>query len=225
MSLPAALLAALKIGLLAALGIGHRQYWHGGIEITYVVLALFLSTNLVICYWEICLFFRRDYIESRTAHWLARRHDTGRNPALEFLTSKIPLRAALSPTAWADVWATYATYDGSFADRRTYGFNVDVANGFVTAIPTAILYAAFATEFLPPLAAGIVGVMFFWQWIYATSAYLMSFFMAKRHRDLSRGELSGMIVGINAPWIVCPLLGLYASIRLVVDNSYGVLGG
>ena len=29
----------------------------------------------------------------------------------------------------------------------------------------------------------------------------------------------------NLPWIVCPLVGLYASIRLVVDSSYSVLGG
>ena len=225
MALPAGLLAALQIALLAALGIGHRQYWHGGIGITYVVLALFLSTNLVICYWEICLFFRRDYIETRTEHWRERRQETGRSPAFEFLTSRVPLKAAFSPTVWADVWATYSTYDGSYADRRTYGFNVDVANGFVTAVPSLILYGAFATEFLPPVAAGIVGIMLCWQWVYATSAYLMSFFIVRRHRLLGKGELAGMILGFNAPWIVCPLVGLYASVRLVVDNSYAVLGG
>ncbi|WP_419931916.1 hypothetical protein [Candidatus Poriferisodalis sp.] len=225
MSLPAGLLAALKIGLLAALGIGHRLYWHGGVGITYVVLALFLSTNLVICYWEICLFFRRDYIETRTAHWREQRRQTGRSPATEFLTSRVPLRSAFSPTVWADVWAAYSVYDGSYADRRSYGFNVDVGNGFVTAIPTLILHAAFTTEFLSPLAAGILGIMFFWQWTYATSIYLMSFFVAKRHRDISRGELYGMILGFNAPWILCPLFGLYVSIRLVVEGSYGVFGG
>lgn len=225
MRLPAWLLAGAKIGLLAALGIGHRQYWHGGVGVTYVILALFLSTNLVICYWEICLFFRRDYIETRADHWRRRKQETGRNPAIEFLASKIPLKAALSPTAWADVWATYAAYDGSFADRRTYGFNVDVANGFVTAVPSLVLYGALATEFGPPVAVGIVGIMFCWQWISATSAYLMSYFIAKRHRELSRAELVGMIWGFNAPWIVFPLVGLYVSIRLVVDNSYGVLGG
>ncbi len=48
--MPAGLLAALKIALLAALGIAHRQYWHPSIGFTYLVLALFLSTNLVICY-------------------------------------------------------------------------------------------------------------------------------------------------------------------------------
>ncbi len=222
--MPAGLLAALKIALLAIGGIAHRVYWQGDVGITYVVVAVFLSTNLVICFWEICLFFRRDYIESRLAHWQHHRHRTGRSPALAFLTTKVPLRSAFSPTIWADVWASYSTYDGSYADRRTYGFNVDVGNGFITAIPTLILYAAFTTEFISPLAAGILGIMFFWQWMYATSIYLLSFFIAKRHRDISRGEVYGMILAFNAPWIVVPLLGLYVSIRLVVDGSYSVLG-
>ena len=225
LTLPAWLLAASEIALLAALGIGHRVYWHGGADLTYVVFALFLSTNLVICFWEICLFFRRDYIESRSVYWQQQRLRTGRNPALAFLATKVPLRSTFSPTVWADVWAAYSVYDGSYADRRTYGFNVDVGNGFITAIPTLILYAAFTTEFLSPLAAGILGVMFFWQWTYATSVYLWSFFIAKRHRDISRGEVYGMILGFNAPWIVVPLLGLYVSIRLAVDGSYSVLGG
>ncbi|WP_420609372.1 hypothetical protein [Candidatus Poriferisodalis sp.] len=225
LTLPAGLLAGFEIALLAALGIAHRVYWQGGVGVTYVVFALFLSTNLVICYWEICLFFRRDYIESRSAYWQQQRLHTGKSPALTFLTSKVPLRSAFSPTVWADVWASYSVYDGSYADRRTYGFNVDVGNGFITAIPTLILYAAFTTEFLSPLAAGILGIMFFWQWTYATSIYLVSFFIAKRHRDISRREVYGMILALNATWIVVPLLGLYVSIRLVVDGSYGAIGG
>ena len=224
-TLPAALWAALKITVLAIGGIAHRAYWHGGIDITYVVFALFFSINLVICFWEICLFFRRDYIESRCAYWQQQRLRTGRSPALTFLTTKVPLRSAFSPTVWADVWASYSTYDGSYADRRTYAFNVDVGNGFVTAVPTLFLYAAFTTEFVSPVAAGIVGLMFFWQWTYATSIYLMSFFVAQRHRDISRGELYGMLWALNVPWIVVPILGLYVAIRLVVDGSYSVLGG
>lgn len=225
LTLPAGLLAALKIALIAVLGIALRQYWHPDVGIMYLVLALFLSTNLVICYWEICLFFRRDYIETRTTHWRERQQETGRSPAAEFLKSKVPLKAAFSPTVWADVWATYSVYDGSFADRRTYGFNVDVGNGFITAVPTVILYATFTTEFLPPVTAGIVGIMMFWQWTYATSAYWMSFFVAKRHRRITRSELYILIWGTNAPWVLCPLLGLYASIRLVLDDSYRVFGG
>ena len=47
-----------------------------------------------------------------------------------------------------------AQYDGSYADRRTYGFNVDIANGFATPVPTLILYAAYSVDLIPALAAG-----------------------------------------------------------------------
>ena len=50
------------------------------------------------------------------------------------------MRQILSPTLWADVWATYSLLDGSFSDRRTFGFNADVVNGFFTPVPTLILY-------------------------------------------------------------------------------------
>ncbi len=32
------------------------------------------------------------------------------------------------------------------------------------------------------------------------------------------------IRGASSPWVVFSLLGLYVSIRLVVDDDYGVLG-
>ena len=69
----------------------------------------------------------------------------------------------MSSTVWADVWAAYAQYDGSYADRRTYGYNIDIANGFATPVPTLILYAAFTFDFLPSVVAGIIGAMVFWQ--------------------------------------------------------------
>lgn len=29
---------------------------------------------------------------------------------------------------------------------------------------------------------------------------------------------------MNAPWVLFPLLGLYVSVRLILDGNYGVLG-
>ena len=108
--------------------------------------------------------------------------------------------------------------------RRTYGFNIDIANGFFTPVPTLVLYAAFTVAFLPALFAGILGVMLFWQWAYATSVYIMSFFVAGRHKLISRADVSIYIWGANASWVLFPLLGLYVSIRLIVDGDYSVLG-
>lgn len=224
LGMPAGLLAALVVATLASAGIGGRYCVRGDFDVIHAVLSLFFSTNLLICYWEACLFLRRDYIEARTEYWRERRGETGGTPAAEFLLTKVPLTKTLSPTVWADIWATYAQFDDSYADRRTYGFNVDIANGFATPAPTLILYAAYTFDILPALVAGMIGVMLFWQLTYMTSVYLVSFFVANRQARISRGELYTYILAMNSPWILCPLLGLYVSIRLILDGDYGVLG-
>jgi len=220
-------LSSLAIGVIAvltAVGIGGRYWVNGHLNAYFCLLSLFFSTNLLICYWEACLFWRRDSIGQRTEYWRQRREETGRTPAVEFLTTKVPLTQILSPTVWADVWATFSMYDESYTDRRTYGFNIDIANGFFTAVPTLVLYAAFTVAFLPALFAGILGVMLFWQWAYATSVYLVSFFVAGRHKLISRADLYIYIWGTNSVWVLSGLLGLYVSIRLIVDGDYTVLG-
>ena len=221
---PAALLAVLAIGLLALPGIGARFSLHGELDPFHCLFSLFFSTNLLICYWEICLFFRRDYIELRAEYWRRRRNDTGRTPAVEFLTARVPLSRVLSPTVWADVWATYSMFDSAYANRRTYGFNIDVGNGFVTLAPTLILYVAYTAGLLPAIAVGILGAMLFWQWVYASSLYLFSFFVGRKRRLITAREFYVYVLGMNAFWILIPMLGLYLSIRLILDGDYSVLG-
>lgn len=87
-----------------------------------------------------------------------------------------------------------------------------------------VLYATFTIGFLPAVVAGILGVMLSWQWTYVTSVYWVSFFVAGRHRRIGRAELYGYIGAMNAPWVLFPLLGLYVSVRLILDGNYGVLG-
>ena len=222
--IPVGLLIALVIGLLALLGIGTRYYVHGDVNAIHCLFSVFFSTNLLICYWEMCLFFRRDYIESRAEHWRKWRRETGRTPAVEFLTARVPLRRILSPTVWADVWATYSMIDSAYEERGSFGFAADIGNGFVTPIPTLFLYAACSLEFLPAIVAGIIGAMLFWQWVYASSLYWVSFFLARKHIHLTGRELLVYVLGLNAVWVFIPMFGLYVSVRLIVDGSYGVLG-
>ena len=224
LTIPTGLLVALIIAVLAFPGIVTRYYMHGDLNLIHSYLILFFSINLLICYWEACLFLRHDYIEARTEYWCERRRETGRTPAAEFFLARVPLTQILSPTLWADTWATYSQYDDSYTDRRTFGYNADIANGFVTPIPTLILYAAYTLDFLPTLFAGILGVMLFWQWTYVTSVYWVSFFAAKRQTRISRRELYFYILTINSYWVLSALLGLYVSICLILDGSYSVLG-
>ncbi|MXZ60178.1 MAG: hypothetical protein F4228_07375 [Acidobacteria bacterium] len=222
--MPAGLFAALVVATLTLLGIGARYQVHGDLNALHALLSLFLSLNLLIAYWEIALFLRRDLVETRTAYWREWSERTGGNPAAEFLRTKVPLVRLLSPALWADVWATYAQYDSSYADRRTFGFNVDIVNGFLTPVPTLIVYAAHTLQVLPAVLTGIVGVILFWQVMYGASVYLVSFFVAGRHAGISRRELYTWIVAPNSPWMAGGLLGVYVSIRLITDGDYSVLG-
>ena len=215
---------AIFVALSTATGIGVSYRVNGSLNACYCLMSLFFSVNLLVCYWEMCLFWRRDYVEKRVDYWREYCAETGRSSAAGFMATEVPLGKILSPTIWADAWASYSLYDGSYADRRTYGFNVDIANGFVTVIPSLILYATYTVAFLPALVAGILGAMLFWQWVYMTSVYVVSFYVAGRHKLIRRGDTNFYILGINSFWVVFALLGLYISIRLIVDGDYSVLG-
>ena len=221
---PAGVIAVVAVGLLALPGIGVRYLLDDGLDVFQCLLTLFFSINLVACYWEICLFFRRDSVEERAEFWRKRWHDTGKTPAVEFLTTSVPLNRVLSPTVWADVWATYSMFDSAYADRNTYGFNIDIANGFATPAPTLILYVTYAGGLLPAVAAGILGAILFWQWAYASSLYVVSFFVGQKQSRLTTREFYIYIFSLNAIWVLIPMLGLYVSVRLILDGDYSALG-
>lgn len=218
------LFVILLIATASLVGIGVRYAAHGGVDPIHSYLILFFASNLLICYWEVCLFFRRDYVEVRAEHWREHLRASGRSPVRELFATKVPLTRILSPTQWADIWAVYCQYDDSYSDRRTYGFNVDIANGFFTPVPTLVLYVAYTIDCLPALHVGTLGVMLFWQWTYVTSVYWVSFFVANRQSRLSRHETCLFILGLNSYWVLSSLLGLYVSVRLIMDGNYSVLG-
>ena len=75
------LFAAMVVMVLTLLGIGTRYYFKGDHNVIHGLSGLFYSINLLICYWEICLYFKRDYIETRTEYWRGWQRDTGRTPS------------------------------------------------------------------------------------------------------------------------------------------------
>ena len=224
MKIPVALFTAAAIALLTLAWNAASYRLYGNLNFSYFLLSLFLMINLLIAYWECCLYWRRDYIGERTRYWSDRRAETGRTPAVEFLTSSVPLRRILSPAVWADIWAVYCQYDGSYADRRSYGFNVDISNGFFTPIASLVLLGAMTFEFLPAVLAGILGVALFWQWVYVSSLYVVAFFVAERQREVSSAEVWIYVIGPTSVWVLLPAFGLYVAARLILDGNYAVLG-
>ena len=65
---PAGEFAGLAITLLAIFGIGTRYCLRSDLNVIHRLLSLFFASNLAFCYWEICLFLRRDLIETRAGY-------------------------------------------------------------------------------------------------------------------------------------------------------------
>ena len=66
--------------------------------------------------------------------------------------------------------------------------------------------------------------MLFWQWVYASSLYLVSFFVGQKWRRITPSQFYIYIMGPNAVWVLIPIVGMYVSIRLILDGDYGILG-
>lgn len=222
--LPVWALASGLIAFVFVLSLLMRLLPGGTLHALFCALALFLSINLLVCYAEACLLWRRREVVRRASCWAERQAAGGPTAAVQFLTRRVPLREALSTALWTDMWAAYAVYDDSYLDRGSYGFIAETANAPITVLASLLLLATYAYPLLPAVAAGIVGVALFWQWLYATSLYVWSFFLAGRHRRIGRMELYCCFFAPNGLWLLFPILGMYVSVRLIVDGSYTVLG-
>ncbi|SMB29204.1 conserved membrane protein of unknown function [Sterolibacterium denitrificans] len=219
-------LAFVGVFLVAVFGATAWNHYQllGGFSVVYLLVIFFLSLNMLVCLWERVLYLRIDLIEKKNADYRRRFPADKNRPVLDFIFSKVAFSNLFSADYWSDVWATYSLFDGSYADKRTLGFNLDVGNGYWTLIPCLLLHLGFTYHFLPPNVIGIIALCFFYQVVYCTSVYWFSFFNVGRQRLNSRNENLVYIWGTNCPWVLFGLVGMYAAVRLILDNSWAVFG-
>lgn len=220
--MPAAVIVGTVVvaGTLLFVGLHHRT--HGVYNATQIALAFFLVVNILICFWEMALVFGRDRI--RADYEATRETYRGRElrRVTEVFTRPIALSRVLSFEPWTMIWSSYSLFDEGYSDRRSFGYNIDVGNGFTMIIPSLLFALGMTFEIMPARVLGIVGVIIFWQMFYGTAVYYFQFFHCGRHRGHALRDLLLFVGFTNAIWLVFPLLGLYASIRLILDGSYAL---
>ena len=217
---------AAVIGLVVIAGtslhiwLHHRA--HGVFNPTQIGLAFFLVVNVMIAWWEIALFVRQDQIQEE--------YDAMREPyrgremtaVANVFTRPIPIARVFSFREWTWIWSTYSLFDPGYSDRRSFGYNIDVGNGFTTIIPATLFAFGMTFSFLPARVLGIIGIIIFWQMFYGTSVYFFQFFNNGRHKGHSVRDIL-LFVGVsNLLWLIFPLLGLWTSVKLILDGSYAV---
>ncbi len=215
--------AAVVLG--AGLPIALHQREHGVVNVHQIMLAFFLWLNAIIAFWEICLFLRIGLIEEQYARF--REIYAGRelDRVRDFFGARIPLAKIFALSTWAEIWSSYALFDSSYADRRSYGFFIDIGNGFSTLVPSLLATYAMTFHVLPARVLGLVMLLLCYQMWYGTLVYFVSFLTHKRYRGHTLGNLL-LFVGLsNGIWFSFPLWGMWAAIRLIYDDSYAVFLG
>ncbi len=213
-------LVAVLGGTALPVALHHRA--HGGIDYDQAALAFFLWLNFIIALWELCLFFRIRHIEQQHARFVVEYKGRELDRVTDFFGMKVPLGKLFSPTVWAELWSSYSVFDESYADRKSFGFFIDIGNGFTTLVPALLCIYGMTFELLPPRALGLVFVVLNYQIWYGTLVYFASYVFNKRyvgHKPLNVAVFVGVINGL---WFTFPLWAIYAGITMIYTNSFAI---
>jgi hypothetical protein len=192
---------------------------HGIVNGWQLGLSLFLAINLVTCVQEIALGLRISTIEGWHHDPAARQS----RPRGSMWLERVSPADLASATFWGRTWYEYAYYDPSYADRRSFGFAIDVGNGWTTLLPGAFFLVGMTVPLVSPVVLGIVGIVLFYQKLYGTCLYFFTFLFNRRLELNPLGRVLAVVGGSNGVWLVFPAIGLYVSVRLVLERSYDVL--
>ena len=157
---------------------------------------------------------------------------------VDFFLTSISIKQIFTLKTWSRIWSTYSMYDPSYANRESFGFFVDVGNGWTTLLPSLLYLIGMtfhnnyyynmmfimlsSSSSSSAKILGIIGIIKFYQEFYGTCIYFLSFFFNKRHHGKSLFEVI-LFVGLsNGLWFFFPILGMYASLQLILTNSYEV---
>lgn len=208
-----------------ALPVGLHHAIHGVVSPHQIAIAFFLWLNTIIALWEICLFLRIDLIEKQYAQFRVDYAGRELDRVKDFFGARVPLSKVLSPSTWAEIWSSYALFDESYANRKSFGFFIDVGNGFSTLVPSMLFLYGMTFHVLPPRALGIVGLLACYQMWYGTIVYFGSYVMNKRYAGHAPSNVAIFVGLSNGIWFTFPIWAMWAAIRMIDEASYAVFVG
>lgn len=214
------IVVAVVLGTGAPIYLHHAE--HGMANAHQIGMAFFLWLNAIIAFWEICLFFEIDDIEKQYAGFRERYAGRELRRVTDFFNKKLSWGQIFTMSTWAEIWSSYALFDESYADRKSYGFFIDIGNGFTTLAPSLVCIAGMTFHFLPPRAMGVLMILLCYQMWYGTLLYFASFVKNRRYRGHSLSNLAVFVGLSNGIWFTFPVWGIWAALQLIYSDSYAV---
>jgi hypothetical protein len=196
----------------------------GRISLLHVALSFFLALNSLISLWEIGLGIYISNIKLDYERLCKKygKHHLG--AVVDLMNHSITVGEIFSLRFWTRIWSTYSLYDPSYSNRESFGFFVDVGNGWTTIVPTILFLIAMTRQnVLPARLLGMIGLVKFYQEFYGTCVYFLSFIFNGRYKGKPITEVL-LFVGVsNGLWFFFPLIGMAVCVQLIESNSFEVL--
>lgn len=197
---------------------------HGVLNVHQTGMAFFFWLNTIIAAWEICLFFGIDGIRERYEQYLQRYRGREFDRIVDFFRARISLRDVFSLEQWADVWASYSLFDDSYANKKSFGFFIDIGNGFTTLVPSLLFVYGITFGVLSARVLGIIALMISWQMFYGTAVYVTSFVVNRRYRGHSLVTVLAFVGISNGLWAVFPLWAMRLAVEMILSDSFAIFG-
>ena len=194
-----------------------------------LILLFFNHLNLFIALCEIVLglhikTIQDDYLKLRETY-----KGKELDACAAFMFMPLELSELFDGKKWSRMWSTYSLYDPSYQNNESFGFFIDVGNGWTTIIPTFLVDAAIISPSLlssyfdqAHIVVGCFGIATYWQMMYGTYIYFLSYVFNARYKGKSFAEVAGFVGVSNVIWVLFPTFGLYASYSMLREGNMSV---
>ena len=195
---------------------------HGAFNAYQLSLAFFLPLNMLICIWEVGLGLYIDRIKleykAQAKIWRGKEFSS----IIDFFHTPLSFSQLFTLKYWTRVWSTHSLYDPSYQNQESFGFFVDVSNGWSFFIPSGLFLYSMTYDIdsiMSPRTLGCIGMVSFYVMLHGTCVYFLSFFLNGRHKRFSAFEVALFIGGSNGLWFFFPLIGVRVCYELIQTNS------
>eukprot|EP00978_Attheya_sp_CCMP212_P037916 scaffold182988_cov52-Attheya_sp.AAC.3 len=190
----------------------------------WVTLMLFFNNlNLFIAICEIILGKHIMLIKSDYKKLKEKYEGREVSACWAFLFMPLTLAQAFDGRIWSKMWSTYALMDPSYQNHESFGFFIDVGNGYSTIPPNLLWnYAMMFPHEVSPLWVGCIGIASYWQILYGTIIYFLSYMFNQRYKGFPLTHVMGFVGVSNGIWFFFPLLGIAMSVCMLRDGNMSI---
>jgi hypothetical protein len=213
------------VGFMLLVTVGHvvlHHRVHGVFNVHQIAMAMFLALNLLVNFWELGLYLTPDEIRDEYLSTKDRYAGRPMDRIDEVFAMRIPLSRLFAFKSWTGIWSSYSLFDPGYSRKGSFGYNIDVGNGFSTILPATLFGLGMSLEIVSPRVLGMIGIAMFWQMFYGTVVYFFQFFNNGRHVGHTKKALWIFVGTTNGMWFIFPLWGIALSAAMVMSGTFDV---